>query len=209
MAKQLVTSDLQPSKTWQQAILDSADFTIISTNPQGIIQTLNTGALQKLGYEPEEVIGKSTPAMIHDSQEVEQRAQQLSQELGYPVEPGFEAFAAKARLGIADENIWTYIRKDRSRFPVCLSVTALHDDAGNLTGFLGIGKDITEQQAAERSFNESEARFWGAFQYAANGMALVSPEGHWLKVNTSLCDIVGYSEAELLALTFPGYYSPR
>ena len=61
------------------------------------------GHSEKLGYEPEEVIGKVTPAIIHDPQEAEQRAQHLSQELGYPVEPGFEVFAAKARLGIADE----------------------------------------------------------------------------------------------------------
>ena len=82
-----------------------------------------------------------------------------------------------------------------------LSVTALHDHTGNLTGFLGIGKDITEQQQIEQSLHESEARFLGAFQYAAIGIALVSLEGYWLQVNTSLCDIVGYSESELLTLT--------
>ncbi|MGR3278626.1 PAS domain S-box protein [Acaryochloris marina NIES-2412] len=199
---QLGTSKSQQSQIWQQAILDSADFTIISTDTQGIIQTLNSGALRKLGYKPEELIGKVTPAIIHDPQEVEQRAQQLSQELGYPVNPGFETFVAKARLGIADENIWTYIRKDQSQFQVCLSVTALHDVAGNLTGFLGIGKDITKQQRMEKYLHESEARFAGAFEHAAIGMALVSLEGYWLQVNAALCDILGYSEDELLTLTF-------
>jgi len=202
MSETLVNSEWPQLQNWQQAILDSADFTIIATDPQGIIQTLNTGALRKLGYEPEQVIGKVTPAIFHDRHEVEQRAQQLSQELDYTVKPGFEAFVAKARLGMADENIWTYIRKDQSRFPIRLSVTAVHDDVGNLTGFLGIGKDISEQQQTKLSLYESEARFASAFQYAAIGMALVSPDGHWLKVNTSVCDIVGYSEAELLALTF-------
>ena len=61
MANQPGISASQPGQTWQQTILDSADFTIISTDPQGIIQTLNAGALRKLGYEPEEVIGKVTP----------------------------------------------------------------------------------------------------------------------------------------------------
>jgi PAS domain S-box-containing protein len=195
-------STLQPEQTWQQAILDSADFTIISTDPKGVIQTLNAGALRKLGYESEEIIGKVTPAILHDPQEVKQKALQLSQELGHPIEPGFEVFVAKARLGITDENTWTYIRKDRSRFPVRLSVTALHDQAGHLTGFLGVGKDITHQQQAERSFRESEARFSEVFRHAAIGMALVSPEGHWIKVNASLCKLVGYSQQELLALTF-------
>ena len=200
---------LYQTKSWQQAILDSADFTIISTDPNGIIQTFNAGALLKLGYQPEEVIGKVTPAIIHDSQEVVQRAQQLSEELGYPIEPGFETFVAKARLGVVDESIWTYVRKDQSRFPVRLSVTALYNEAGNLTGFLGIGKDLTEQQKIEQSLLESEAKFAGAFQYAATGMALVSLEGYWMKVNTALCNIVGYSESELLNLTFQEITHPQ
>lgn len=208
MAKQFAKSERQQPQAWQQAILDSADFTIISTDTQGIIQTLNTGALRKLGYQPEEVIGKVTPAIIHEPQEVVQRAQQLSEELGYPVEPGFEVFIAKARLGIPDEHNWTYIRKDQSRFTVCLSVTALLDDAGNLTGFLGIGKDISKQQKIEQSLHESEARFAGAFQHAAIGMALVSLKGYWLQVNASLCDIIGYSEDELLTLTFQDITHP-
>lgn len=208
MVKQHTASSVQQSQAWQQAILDSADFTIISTDPQGIIQTLNDGALRKLGYQPEEVIGKVTPAIIHDPQEVAQRAQQLSQELGYLVEPGFETFVAKARLGIPDENNWTYIRKDQSRFPICLSVTALRDGAGNLSGFLGIGKDISKQQKIEQSLHESEARFAGAFQHAAIGMAIVSLEGYWLQVNASLCEIIGYSEDELLTLTFQDITHP-
>lgn len=209
MADQRTATTVQQTQTWQQAILDSADFTIIATDPQGIIQTINAGALRKLGYLPEEMIGKVTPAIIHDPKEVQERAQQLSQELGYSIEPGFEAFVAKARLGIPDENIWTYIRKDQSHFPVYLSVTALHDEVGNVTGFLGIGKDISEQQKAKQSLSESEARFAGVFQHAAIGMALVSPEGHWLKVNASVCNIVGYTEAELLSLTFQDITHPE
>lgn len=208
MVAPLVRAELQQSQAWQQAILDSADFTIIATDLHGTIQTCNVGALRKLGYESEEIIGKVTPAILHDPREVKERAQQLSEELGFPIEPGFEAFVAKARLGITDENIWTYIRKDQSRFPVRLSVIALHDDEGNLTGFLGIGKDITEQQQAMQSLYKSEARFAGAFQYAAIGMALVSLEGHWQKVNASVCDIVGYSESELLTLTFQDITHP-
>lgn len=209
MAEQLMKLGSQQSQTWQQAILDSADFTIVSTNLEGVIQTLNAGALQQLGYKPEEVIGKCTPIIFHDPREVAKRAQQLSLELGHTIEPSFEALVAKARSGITDENIWTYIRKDNSRFPVRLSMTALHDDTGNVAGFLGIGKDITEQQKIERSLHESEARFSGAFRHAAIGMALVSPTGHWLKANASLCDIVGYTESELLALTFQDITHPE
>src|SRR3712207_6376886 len=113
---------LQRVSAWQEAILDSADFTIISTNVDGLIQTCNAGVLKKLGYAAHEVIGRMTPAAFHEPEEIERRARELSAELGRTVEPGFETFVAKARLGIPDESDWTYVRKDGSRFPVRLSV---------------------------------------------------------------------------------------
>ncbi len=135
----------------QQAILNSANYTIISTTPEGIITTFNAAAERSLGYAAAEVIGKVTPALLHDPEEVKRRAEELSQELGVPVEPGFEAFVAKARLGGPDEREWTYIRKDGSRYPALLSVTALRDSRGDLTGFLGIASDITERKQAEEN----------------------------------------------------------
>ncbi len=92
-----------------------------------------------------------TPAVMHDPQEMTRRAQELTEALSYPVAPGFEVFVSKARLGTPDEHEWTYIRKDGRRFPVLLSVTALRDGEGNLTGFLGIGSDITERKRAEET----------------------------------------------------------
>lgn len=199
MINQPLACTLNQAKSWQQAILDNSDFIIFSTNLKGIIQTLNKGALRKLGYQPENIIGKKTPALFHDEQEVKDRALQLSQELGLNIETYFEAFAAKARLGIVDENVWTFIRKDFTRFLVYLSVTALRDESGNLTGFLGIGKDVTTLQNIQHSLYESEAKFSAAFQYAAIGMALISLDGRWLTVNPALCKLVGYPETELLS----------
>ena len=145
------------SSAWQQAILNSADFTVISTDPEGVIVTINAGAADKLGYAVDELVGR-TPVAIHDREEVIARARSLSDELGHPVAPGFEAFVAKARLGGTDENDWTYIRKDGSRFPVRLSVTRLTDEGGRLTGFLGIGNDITRRKEAEATVHRM-ARF--------------------------------------------------
>ena len=134
----------------QRAILDSANFTIISTNTQGVILTFNAGAQRMLGYSEEEVVDKLTPAVIHDLDEVVRRAQALSQELGETIAPGFEVFVTKAaRFGAPDENEWTYIRKDGSRFPVLLSITALRDAGGIINGYLGIGHDLTESKHAE------------------------------------------------------------
>lgn len=143
---------------FQRAILDSANYAIISTTPDGIIRTFNAAAQRLLGYTAEEVVGKLTPLVIHDDAEVVQRAQELTEELGFLIEPGFESFVAKTRLGKIDEREWTYIRKDGSRFTVLLSITAVRDLEGNITGFLGIGHDITERQQAEAELQRQHRR---------------------------------------------------
>lgn len=149
-----IRSELSNVNSLRKAILDSANFSIISTDTDGIIKTFNKGAQRMLGYSEVEIINKVTPAIIHVTDEVVARAKSLSQELGKPINPGFEVFVAKSRLGIADESEWTYIRKDGSRFPVLLSVTALRDKNNNITGFLGIGSDITERKRMDRMKNE-------------------------------------------------------
>jgi PAS domain S-box-containing protein len=138
----------------RQAILDSANASIISTDTDGIIQTFNRGAERLLGYSAEEVVGKVSPALLHDQQEVVQRATELSEELERIIEPGFEVFVAKARECAADEREWTYIRKDGSRFPVLLSVTAVRDDSGDIRGYLGVGTDLTERKKVDRMKSE-------------------------------------------------------
>ncbi len=157
----LINPDLyfQDSR-WLNYILDSADFTIISTDVNGVIRSFNQMALKKLGYKPEEVIGIHTPQLIHDETEVIARAKQLSAELGRTIKPGFEVFVAKAREGEVDENEWSYIRKDGTSFPVLLNVTAMKDDAGNIEGYLGIGRDISlrHELQSKIALQENELR---------------------------------------------------
>jgi PAS domain S-box-containing protein len=143
---------------FQRAILDSANYVIIATTPDGTIRTFNAAAERLVGYTAEEVVGKVTPIILHDYEEVVQRAQELTQELGILIEPGFESFVAKARLGKIDEREWTYIRKNGSRFPVLLSVTAVRDLDDNITGFLGIGSDITQRKQAEEELQRQNWR---------------------------------------------------
>lgn len=138
----------------KQAILDGSDFAIIATDMDGIITHYNAGAARMLGYAPEEVIGKATPALFHLEAEIEQRAAALSAELGRPIPPDATVFAAKSHLG-PDERDWTYTRKDGSLFPVRLSVTTLRDRAGAVTGHLGIARDITEQRRNEERLAQS------------------------------------------------------
>ncbi len=150
------TQDLLQVNSMQRAILDGADYSFISTDLNGIIQTFNAAAERMLGYSASEVVGKAKPALIHDLQEIVDRASLLSAELEQDIPVGFEVFVAKARLGIASEEEWTYIRKDGSRFPVLLSISAMKDENQQIIGFLGIAKDISfrkqlEQQVAQQT----------------------------------------------------------
>ena len=114
----------------QNAIFNSANFSSIATDEKGVIQIFNVGAERMLGYTAADVVNKITPADISDPQEVIARAKALSLELGTPITPGFEALVFKASRGIEDIYELTYIRKDGSRFPAVVSVTALRDDSG-------------------------------------------------------------------------------
>ena len=158
---------LQKTTSLQRAILDSANYTIVSTTPDGTICTFNAAAERCLGYAAAEVVGKTTPLRFHDSHEVFRRAKELSQELGITIEPRFEVFVAKARRGEVDEREWTFIRKDGTRFPVLVSMTALRDTEGNITGFLGIGSDITQRQQVEQELRESEAGLRALYEVTA------------------------------------------
>jgi PAS domain S-box-containing protein len=133
----------------QSAILTSANFSIIATDEKGIIQLFNVGAERMLGYLAAEVVNKINPSDIHDPQEVMARAQALSQELGTQITPGFEALVFKASRGIEDIYELTYIRKDGSRFPAVVSVTALRDAQDVIIGYLLIGTDNTARQLVE------------------------------------------------------------
>jgi PAS domain S-box-containing protein len=79
---------------------------------------------------------------------------------------------------------------------------------GSVESILGLGEDITVRVAAEQALRASEDRFRGAFEFAAIGMAMVAPDGRWLQVNRSLCRMVGYTAAELLATTFQSITHP-
>jgi len=133
----------------QDAIFNSANFSCIATDVQGVIQIFNVGAERMLGYEAHEVVDKLTPAGISDAQEIIARAQALSAELDTPITPGVEALVFKAKRGIEDIYELTYIRKDGSRFPAMVSVTALRDVQSKVIGYLLIGTDNTARKRVE------------------------------------------------------------
>src|SRR5258705_2742695 len=130
----------------QSAIFNSANFSCIATDAKGVIQMFNTGAERMLGYTAAEVMNRITPAALHDPDEVVARAKALSAELGTLIAPGFEALVFKASRGVEDSYELTKVRKDGSRFPATVSVTALRDAGEAIVGILMIGTGNSEHQ---------------------------------------------------------------
>jgi signal transduction histidine kinase/ActR/RegA family two-component response regulator len=143
------TDALLKTGALQRAIFNSANFSSIATDATGVIQIFNVGAERMLGYTAGEVMNKITPADISDPQEVIARAEALSVELGTPIAPGFEALVFKASRGIEDIYELTYVRKDGSRVPAVVSVTALRDGENAIIGYLLIGTDNTARKQVD------------------------------------------------------------
>jgi signal transduction histidine kinase/CheY-like chemotaxis protein len=173
----------------QNAILTSANFSIIATDEKGIIQLFNVGAERMLGYLAAEVVDKINPSDIHDPEEVMARAKALSLELATTISPGFEALAFKASRGIEDIYELTYICKDGSRFPAIVSITALRDDDGKIIGYLLIGTDNSVRKQVELELNKAMAVAEKANLAKSDFLSSMSHE-----LRTPLSAILGFAQ---------------
>jgi PAS domain S-box-containing protein len=198
----------------QDAIFNSANFSSIATDAQGVIQIFNVGAERMLGYKAEDVVDKITPAGISDAQEVVARAAALSIELDTPITPGFEALVFKASRGIEDIYELTYIRKDGSRFPAIVSVTALRDAQDKVIGYLLIGTDNTARKRveAEQALLDQRLRdqqFYTRSLIESNIDALMTtdPRGIISDVNQQMEALTGCTRDELIGAPFKNYFT--
>src|SRR2546430_5345354 len=157
-ARQQAEEALLKAGALQRAIFNSANFSSIATDAKGVIQIFNVGAERMLGYAAADVMNKITPADISDPQELIARAKALSVELSTQITPGFEALVFKASRSIEDIYELTYIRKDGSRFPAVVSVTALRDAQTAIIGYLLIGTDNTARKQAEAALLKAGER---------------------------------------------------
>ena len=198
----------------QSAIFNSANFSSIATDARGVIQIFNVGAERMLGYTAAEVTNKITPADISDPQELIARAKAFSVELGTPITPGFEALVFKASRGIEDIYELTYIRKDGSRFPPVVSITALRDAGDTIIGYLLIGTDNTarKQIEAERMKLDQRLRdqhFYTRSLIESNIDALITTDPHGIitDVNKQTETLTGCTRDELIGSPFKNHFT--
>ena len=191
----------------QSAIFNSANFSSIATDAKGVIQIFNVGAERMLGYAAAEVMNKITPADISDPQELIARAKTLSAEAGMPITPGFEALVFKASRGIEDIYELTYIRKDGSRFPAVVSVTALRDAQNVIIGYLLIGTDNTARKRAEEALLKAGALQNAIFNSANFSSIATDAKGVIQIFNVGAERMLGYAAAEVMNQITPAHIS--
>ena len=184
----------------QSAIFNSANFSSIATDAKGVIQIFNVGAERMLGYAATEVMNKITPAEISDAQEVIARADALSIELDTPIAAGFEALVYKASRGIEDIYELTYIRKDGSRFPAVVSVTALRDAQDVIIGYLLIGTDNTARKHASQYARS-------LIEASLDPLVTISAEGKITDVNEGSIQVTGVARDKLIGTDFSDYFT--
>ena len=198
----------------QSAIFNSANFSSIATDEKGVIQIFNVGAERMLGYAAADVLNKITPADISDPEELVARAKALSAEEATEIQPGFEALVFKASRGIEDIYELTYIRKDGSRFPAVVSVTALRDDKKSIIGYLLIGTDNTARKQVEAEQKKLDQRlrdqqFYTRSLIESNIDALMTtdPSGIITDVNKEMGALTGCTREELIGTPFKNYFT--
>ena len=198
----------------QRAIFNSENFSSIATDAKGVVQIFNVGAEHMLGYQAGDVVNKLTPAEISDPQELIVRAAALSAELGEVITPGFEALVFKASRGIEDIYELTYIRKDGSRFPAIVSVTALRDAQNEIIGYLLIGTDNTARKASEEDQQQLSQRlrdnqFYTRSLFESNVDAIMTtdPSGIITDVNRQMEELTDSTRYELIGSPFKKFFT--
>jgi len=199
-ARRQAEEALRKAGALQSAIFNSANFSSIATDAKGVIQIFNVGAERMLGYTAAEVVNKITPADISDPVEVIARSKALSAEVGTVIAPGFDALVFKATRGIEDIYELTCIRKDSSRFPAVVSVTALRNDSGEVIGYLLIATDNTARlQASQYARSLLEA--------SLDPLVTISPDGKITDINEGSIKAIGVARSELIGTDFSDYFT--
>ncbi len=146
---------LEDVLSFQKAILDNAGAIIIATDEKGVIKLFNPEASRSFGYHETEVINKKTPVLFHDKNEIAKRRAALFNEFGVTIHDDFTVMVEKAKRNIHEEEQYIFKRKNGTTFPALLTISAIRNNAGEITGFMGIAIDISERKKAEENLREA------------------------------------------------------
>ena len=172
----------------------ATETSIIATTLSGAITLFNPGAERMLGYRADEMLGHC-PIVLHDPAEIAGRAHELG------IEPGFEVIVKFAEHGEAETREWTFVRKDGSHLPVSLTVTAVREEDGTISGYLGVANDLTARKVAEQ-------RFQAAFDRAPAAMAIVDLEGRYVQANDTTCSMLGLEPGDVIGRNWLDFIHP-
>ncbi|SDR76882.1 PAS domain S-box protein [Gramella sp. MAR_2010_147] len=180
---------LQKSLNELQSLMDATTHvSIIQTDLNGVVSKFNKGAENMLGYSEEQVKNVLNVGRIHEVHEVEQRGDELTAKYKQEIR-GFDVFTFQARRGHYDSREWTYIRKDGSKFPVQLVVTAITNHKGRITGYLGVATDISKLKKMEVSLIKAKKKAEAASKSKSEFLANMSHE-----IRTPLNGIIGFTD---------------
>jgi len=195
---ELRAGELRQVNRLLRSVLEAAsEVSIIATDCNGMIRVFNRGAENLLGYCAAEIVDKTTPALLHIEEEVRARGLQLTAEYGVPVE-GFRVFVHKPEIDGAETREWTYVRKDGSQFPVQLVATAIRNETGDITGYLGIAIDITQRRRAEQALSANLELTRAILDTAVHPIVTIDSQGIIRSVNNSCENQFGFARAEMI-----------
>ncbi len=169
-------SKLDEAIVFQNALLDNAGAMIIAVDNKGIVTLFNRAASLMLGYSPNEVIGKHTPALFQQKSDSDKKIKILAEKYNLSGKSKFEILTYKAKNNIHDEDEYHYVRKDGSTFLVLLTVTAIRNANGAVTGFAGIATDISERKKAEKELRQALENEIGLNELKSRFVSMASHE---------------------------------
>ncbi|MGG7602960.1 response regulator [Massilia sp. BKSP1R2A-1] len=188
------TAQLSQLNALLGGVLDAATgVAIVATDAEGLITVFNRGAELMLGYDSHDMVGRTTPLLFHDSDEVAARAGELSAAEGRPVD-GFATFVTPAARDGAETREWTYVRRDGSRLAVSLIVSAIHAADGSIDGYLGVAVDVTARKELMMSLRHAKEQADAASDAKSSFLANMSHE-----IRTPLNAVIGM--LQLLRMT--------